>query len=70
MSKNTNPIIDLADVSVEEIQVLEQEGGRGIAEFAASTSDNCTGQCSCVVNKTITGAGTGTTTTDTGAGGR
>ncbi|MEM9293595.1 MAG: hypothetical protein AAGD01_18085 [Acidobacteriota bacterium] len=67
MSETTNKFIDLNDVSVEEIQVLDQEGSRGVAEFAASTSDTCTGTCSCVVNKTITGTGTtaepgGTTT--------
>ncbi|MEM9293602.1 MAG: hypothetical protein AAGD01_18120 [Acidobacteriota bacterium] len=50
MSQNTEDLfIDLSDVSVEEIQVLEQEGSRGIAEFAASTGSSSTGLCSCVV---------------------
>ncbi|MEM9293603.1 MAG: hypothetical protein AAGD01_19325 [Acidobacteriota bacterium] len=52
MSQKTDALfIDLNDVSVDDIQVLDQEGSRGIPEFAASTSDTCSGQCSCVVNK-------------------
>ncbi|MEM9293606.1 MAG: hypothetical protein AAGD01_18140 [Acidobacteriota bacterium] len=52
MSQKTDALfIDLNDVSVDDIQVLDQEGSRGVAEFAASTSETCTGTCSCVVNQ-------------------
>ncbi len=40
--------IDLNDLAVEEIQILVQEGSRGLAEFAASCCKNCNcGTCSC-----------------------
>ncbi len=42
--------IDLSDLKVEEVEILAQEGSRGLPEFAASTSPNCvigcTGSCS------------------------
>ena len=53
MQKNDNLFIDIADVAVEDIEVLSQEGSRGVPEFAASTSESCSGQCSCVVNKEL-----------------
>ncbi len=44
--------IDLSDLAVEEIQILVQEGSRGLAEFAASSCDNCNcGTCSCGTKK-------------------
>lgn len=40
--------IDLSDIEVEEIEILSQEGGRGLPEFAASSCDSCNcGVCSC-----------------------
>lgn len=40
--------IDLSDIDVEEIEILTQEGGRGLPEFAASSCDSCNcGICSC-----------------------
>ncbi|MEM9293839.1 MAG: hypothetical protein AAGD01_19330 [Acidobacteriota bacterium] len=52
MADKTNTLlINLDDVSVDDIKVLDQEGSRGIAEFAASTSKTCSGQCSCTVNQ-------------------
>ncbi len=35
--------IDVSDLELEDVEVLSQEGGRGIPEFAAS-STNC-GSC-------------------------
>ncbi|MEM9293594.1 MAG: hypothetical protein AAGD01_18080 [Acidobacteriota bacterium] len=51
MSNKEDLFINLNDVSVDDIQVLDQEGSRGVAEFAASTSETCSGTCSCTVNK-------------------
>ncbi len=34
--------IDLSDLQIEDVEVLSQEGGRGIPEFAASSA-----QCAC-----------------------
>ncbi|MEM9293840.1 MAG: hypothetical protein AAGD01_19335 [Acidobacteriota bacterium] len=45
--------IDFLDIQVEDIKVLSQEGSRGIAEFAASTSKTCSGQCSCTVDEGV-----------------
>lgn len=40
--------IDLSDLQIEDIEVLMQEGGRGMPEFAASTCKLCDcGFCSC-----------------------
>lgn len=44
--------IDLSDIEVEEIEVLTQEGSRGLPEFAASSCDACNcGVCSCTVDE-------------------
>jgi hypothetical protein len=47
---NNQLLVDLSDLATAEIEVLAQQGGRGMPEFAASTG-NCdsTGTCSCVV---------------------
>jgi len=45
--KNQNLWIDLADIELEDIQVLSQEGGRGIPEFAASTASS--GSCCAIL---------------------
>jgi hypothetical protein len=46
--------IDLSDLRIEDIEVLMQEGGRGMPEFAASSSNGgCSGTCSCIVNEDI-----------------
>ena len=43
--------IDLSDLHIEDIEVLMQEGGRGMPEFAASSCTTCGGgTCSCTVN--------------------
>ncbi|HEX2094854.1 MAG TPA: hypothetical protein VHG28_20815, partial [Longimicrobiaceae bacterium] len=46
--------IDLSDLVIDDIEVLAQEGGRGIPEFAASSCDGCLCQdtaCSCTVQR-------------------
>jgi hypothetical protein len=48
MITNNTFQIDLSDLEIEDIQVLMQEGGRGMPEFAASSSTHCSGTCSCV----------------------
>ena len=45
--------IDLSDLEIEDIEVLMQEGGRGMPEFAASTCKVCDcGTCSCTQEPT------------------
>lgn len=40
--------IDLSDLDIQDIEVLMQEGGRGMPEFAASSCKLCDcGTCSC-----------------------
>lgn len=40
--------IDLSGLEIEDIEVLMQEGGRGMPEFAASSCKLCDcGWCSC-----------------------
>lgn len=53
MSKN-ELLVDLSDLATDEVEVLAQQGGRGMPEFAASTG-NCgsTGTCSCTVEEPI-----------------
>jgi hypothetical protein len=42
--------IDLSDLKVDDIEVLVQEGARGIPDFAASSCNQCAcGVCSCSV---------------------
>ncbi len=50
MNNNDQLFIDLTDIAIEDVEVLAQEGSRGLAEFAASTG-NCSssGTCSCTV---------------------
>ncbi len=49
MTKEDKPWIDLTDLDLGEIEILSEEGGRGIPEFAASTGTGCnaSGSCSC-----------------------
>jgi hypothetical protein len=48
MNDNDRLFIDLTDIAVEEVEILAQEGSRGLAEFAASSGDcSSTGTCSC-----------------------
>ncbi len=50
MSSNDAFQIDLSDLQIEDIEVLMQEGGRGMPEFAASSCNTCGGGvCSCQV---------------------
>jgi hypothetical protein len=45
--------LDLSDLEIEDVEVLMQDGGRGMPEFAASSCDNCScGTCSCTVEPT------------------
>jgi len=48
-----NLFIDLNDIAVEDVEILAQEGSRGMAEFAASSGTNCNaaGACSCTIEK-------------------
>jgi hypothetical protein len=52
MSKN-ELLVDLSDLATDEVEVLAQQGGRGMPEFAASTGGVCNADsnCSCVVNE-------------------
>jgi hypothetical protein len=52
MSKN-ELLVDLSDLATDEVEVLAQQGGRGMPEFAASTGDVCNAgsNCSCTVNQ-------------------
>ncbi len=50
---NNELLVDLSDLATAEIEVLAQQGSRGMPEFAASTgSCPSTGTCSCVVEQT------------------
>jgi hypothetical protein len=53
MDNKDNLFIDLTDIAIEDVEILAQEGSRGMAEFAASTGTNCSaaGACSCVIEK-------------------
>ena len=44
--------IDVSDLDIQEIEVLAQQGGRGMPEFAASTGKICEAgsTCSCTVS--------------------
>ncbi len=50
--------IDLNDIAIEDVEILAQEGSRGMAEFAASCGTNCNvaNACSCTVKKDISSA--------------
>jgi hypothetical protein len=57
MSKN-ELLVDLSDLATDEVEVLAQQGGRGMPEFAASTGTcNSSGRCSCTADLD-NGAGT------------
>jgi len=46
--------IDLDDINVSEVEILTQEGSRGIEHFAASTASCGTcneGGCSCTIEE-------------------
>jgi hypothetical protein len=44
-------LVDLSDLAVKELEVLAQQGARGMPEFAASCQSVCdVGMCSCVVS--------------------
>ena len=50
--------IDLNDIAIEDVEILAQEGSRGMAEFAASCAGSgasccAANACSCTVQKTI-----------------
>lgn len=51
MNHNDRLFIDLTDIAIEDIEILAQEGSRGMAELAASTGTCSCGQCSCTVQK-------------------
>ena len=51
MNNNDRLFIDLTDIAIEDIEILAQEGSRGMAELAASTGTCSCGQCSCTVEK-------------------
>lgn len=51
-TRDDNLSIELNDIEVADIEILDQEGSRGVPEFAASTADCGTcnaGSCSCTV---------------------
>ena len=51
--QNNELLVDLSDLATAEIEVLAQQGGRGMPDFAASTGVcNASGRCSCVVEET------------------
>jgi hypothetical protein len=52
MTANDGFQIDLSDLEIEDIQVLMQEGGRGMPEFAASSCHVC-GSCSCIQSEPV-----------------
>jgi len=45
--------IDLSDIEVEDVELLSQQGSRGIPEFAASCGTVCcgAGACSCTAEE-------------------
>jgi hypothetical protein len=48
-------MIDLSDLEIEDVELLAHPGSRGMPEFAASCTQNCTcnaGGCSCTSNPT------------------
>jgi hypothetical protein len=50
-ARNDRHLVDLSDLATDEVEVLLQEGGRGMPEFAASTGlclDDSS--CSCSVS--------------------
>lgn len=51
---NDKLFIDLNDIATEDVEILAQEGGRGMADFAASCGTNCCAQgaCSCTIKDT------------------
>jgi hypothetical protein len=50
MAKN-ELLVDLSDLATDEVEVLAQQGGRGMPEFAASTGHcDSSGNCSCTLN--------------------
>lgn len=55
MTKDTrdNLFIDLNDIDLAEVEILTQEGSRGIEHFAASTGTNCDANnaCSCSIDE-------------------
>ena len=46
-----NQWIDLSDLKLEDVELLSQEGARGIPAFAASTGTCNCGMCSCSQEK-------------------
>lgn len=46
--------IDLSDLEIADVEILAQQGGRGIPEFAASCGTNCcaANACSCTTSPT------------------
>jgi hypothetical protein len=53
MSKN-ELLVDLSDLATDDVEVLAQQGGRGMPEFAASTGTcGSSGNCSCAVDASV-----------------
>jgi hypothetical protein len=50
---NDNLFIDLKDIDLSEVEILTQEGSRGMEYFAASTGTNCdsANACSCSIDE-------------------
>ena len=53
---NTTLHIDLSDLEIQDVEMLTQEGSRGMPEFAASSGTSCcaANACSCTVSSTST----------------
>ena len=47
--------IDLNDIAAEDVEILAQEGGRGMADFAASSGTSCcaANACSCTTKEPV-----------------
>jgi diaminopimelate epimerase len=57
---NDRLFIDLNDIVIEDVEILAQEGGRGMADFAASCGTGCcaANACSCTVKEPVKPGGT------------
>lgn len=51
---NDKLFIDLNDIAAEDVEILAQEGSRGMADFAASSGTSCcaANACSCTTTTT------------------
>ena len=61
MSTMSNDLlfVDLNDIAISEVEILVQEGSRGMAELAASCGTNCNvaTACSCTIKQFDTVSG-------------